>query len=135
MGRPSYPLVWAWRIFVNILSVAVVLFTLTRTHDRLELRVLVSLLGLIFVSIRGMSCAQHLNVVGLGQAIGSQFAFVITRLKEANLLNDPDIVALSTMTLEESRIGQRHFGRFFVDVCALTVITVICLYALLTTYP
>ena len=126
MAKALNGLGWAGRVFINLVVLAIILFAFTRTRDRLELRVIVSLMGLLYVAVR----------IEVWRTITTSLEVVTTvnqELKRIEALLRKDISESSAGELgEKARLNKR---RMHVDMFFLALTGLICLIGLLMTYP
>jgi hypothetical protein len=118
-------LAYAWRIFVNLIVLAVVLGIFSGLHARFE-TVVVAILGLLYVSIRSIAFSQ---TVMLREAIiGIDHHFVRIR----DLLGDERILEHQVEMDQLKEAGDRRINRAYVDLFFLGIVSLVCIYHLLS---
>jgi hypothetical protein len=114
---------WTWRIAANVFYLLVVWYVLNQLRGGPE-KIIVPILGLIYVRIRSIECGNAY--------IGLQLALVLNDMdSKLNKLIDPEY----QQDMEELRENRRVMGsvqaRSYLDLAGLGLISLLCLWFLL----
>jgi hypothetical protein len=116
---------YIWRIFRNLIELAIVWTVLMSMRGHFEITVMSSL-GLMYVTIRSIAFGQMMFLARITGGIDK----AILHLR--HLLND-DAVQDDRLLLDDAaKIVNRQLNKGYVDLAFLSIISLICLYFLLT---
>ena len=118
-------LAYLWRIAMNLIMLAIVVGILSRVHDRFE-TIVVAILGLLYVTIRTIAFGQALMFTQLAIGIDSDFSRI------RRLLGDESVDEHQKEVTELKANFDRRMGRAYVDIFFLAIISLICLYQLIS---
>jgi hypothetical protein len=114
---------WLWRIVWRLILLFIIWSVFLTLKTRLEF-ILVSILGLIYVAIRGSWLGQVVIFERFMIALGQDFHYL------RKLLNDPQVDALSSQLAEiEKKRGQGEAKVFFESIFLMTI-SLLCIYML-----
>jgi hypothetical protein len=113
---------YAWRVVSNVIQVIVVFYVFAHLNDRLE-TIVVSILGLIYVTIRSIAFGQWYVLANFG--IGMERDFVFIR----KLVGD-DVAAREELLADAQKGFERLYLKFAIDGVALAIISLTCLIQL-----
>jgi hypothetical protein len=108
---------YIWRVITNLFYLAVVLYALDRLHGRTE-TLIISTLGLIYVTIRTMAWGQFLATLGVTAGLQMQLDTIQARL-------DGTFDPMSADEIEASR--NTWHVKWIIDMIFLAIISLFCL--------
>ena len=111
---------WLWLIVWNALYLLVVLYVLDRLQGRTE-HIVVSILGLIYVSARGHAIAHGIAMSRQALALDEEF----TRIR--GLLNDETLLAHKSEMVPLRELADRNYWKAITAAIFLSVISLVCL--------
>jgi hypothetical protein len=117
---------YLWRIASSVLQLAIIAFVFSRLESRTEV-IVVSILGLIYTTIRSI---QLLQGIALGQ-IGTAFARELMRIQEL-LGEEREIIQEKRKELNQGENALMG-GGIIVTGTFLTLVSLLCLYMLFDT--
>jgi hypothetical protein len=115
---------YVWRVLVNVFYVAVVLYVFDKLQGRSEAIIIVSVLGLIYVTIRSIAIAQGMGLTNALKVIESD----IIRLRQPG--RDEQVRDRLVASKVESEVLNRARNKLFIDGFFLSIVSIICLLAL-----
>jgi hypothetical protein len=121
---PMVALGYAWRILINILYIAVVLYVFDKLQGHSEAIITVAVLGLIYVTIRSMAIGQGIGLTSGLKVIESD----LIRLRE--LACDEHARERWDASKAEAEVLNRARNKLLIDAFFLTIVSIICLVVL-----
>lgn len=116
---------YIWRVLNNLVLIVLVWAILGTLHTRLEV-LLVSILGLIYTAVRGVGLGQGYSLMLLGTGLDAEFRRIRFLLKAPPEQYEKE-------ALVEMERKQSHAMAFlFINSVGLTIVSLLCLYFLLT---
>jgi hypothetical protein len=114
---------YTWRVLVNLFYLAVVMYALDQLHGRTE-TLIISTLGLIYVTIRTIAWGQFIAMLGTNSALQIQLDTIQARLDGTF---DPIMPSEEIMALQKS-----WQIKWVIDSIFLTIISLFCALAFFT---
>jgi hypothetical protein len=115
---------YVWRVLVNVFYVAVVLYVFDKLQGHSEAIITVSVLGLIYVTIRSIAISQGMGLASALKVIESD----IIRLRE--LVHDEQARQRLASSKADSEVLSRERNKLAIDGFFLFIVSIICLLAL-----
>jgi hypothetical protein len=119
---------WLWLIARNVFYIGVVVYISDNLSGRTE-HILVSILGLIYVSVRGQGLGSAFWTSRMAVALDEEF----TRIRI--LLNDESANAHTDLIKKQKEKADRYFPKIFVSAISLSIVGLICLFELFSNLP
>jgi hypothetical protein len=114
---------WLWLVATNVFYVIVVLYVFSALSNKTE-HILVSILGLIYVGMRGQALASNITLSKLALGLDDEF----TRIR--TLLHDESVSAHSEEIAAVREKAERNYLKIGVNSIFLSIIGLICLLSL-----
>jgi hypothetical protein len=147
-GKAMRTLGWLWLIAVNIFYVLVILYVFDNLSGRTE-HILVSILGLLYVAVRGHALALAMTLPGTFLAIHREFARIRKLLSDksgptpTNQLDDDEYLDVDELVSETSVPSskelddaatkiERQYWKLAAHSFFLSIVALICLFQLFT---
>lgn len=113
---------YIWRVLTNLFYLAVVMYALASLKGRLEMLV-ISTLGMIYVTIRSIAGGQFIAMLGTAAATQVQLEAIRARL-------DGTFDPAPTQDFEDA---QRTWTvKWMIDVAFLAIISLLCIFTFFT---
>ena len=115
---------YIWRVIVNLFYLAVVMYALDKLHDRTE-TLIISTLGLIYVTIRTIAWGQFIAMLGTNSALQIQLDTIQARLDGTF---DPVMPAEEITALQKSWQVKSVINSIFLAIISLFCIVTFFLW-------
>ena len=114
---------YSWRVITNLFYLVVVMYALNELHGRTEI-LIISTLGLIYVTIRSIAWGQFLAMLGTNSALQVQLDAIQGRV-------DGNFVP--TMPADEIEALQSTWRvKWIIDSIFLAIISLVCILTFFT---
>jgi hypothetical protein len=116
---------YLWSVCTNVVYLGAVLFIFSKLHERFEV-IVVSILGLIYVTVRAIGFGHFMTYAQLAKAIDHQF------LNIRRLLSDGTVEHDEASMVDATKIVNRQVAKAYIDAAFLSLVWLFCLYQLFT---
>jgi hypothetical protein len=113
---------FAWRVISNLLQILIVLYVFSRLSARFEI-IIVAILGLIYVTIRGVAFGIWYMLVNIAYGANNDFIFIRKHIGD-------DVTEREEEAKTAHGQATQTFYKNAIDGVALSIISLICLYQL-----
>lgn len=123
MSKFWHFLTYTWRVAINLVEIVIVLYIFSRLHSRFEF-IVVSILGLIYCSLRTMGGALGLAIAQMSTSLDRE----LTRIRM--LLGQDEEYHLEEFAEAETN-SNRQAVKIWINLSFVSIIGIICLFNLL----
>lgn len=116
---------YIWRVLWNVVQLAIVLYVFSRLQGRIE-NILVSILGLIYVTIRTIAFGTWQMITNMAVALDKEFVNI-------RRLAGEETEWRTTAIDETEKAIKRTTVKLYIDMAFMALIMLVCLAQLFTT--
>lgn len=115
---------YIWKISTCLIELALVLLVFSRLQDKQTI-IIVSILGLIYTTVRTMAYGEWQSLVGMATALDNHFARLWSIL---GVQDDSDYKEASQKI---AKSFERQARKMYIEMTTLAIISLICIFHLL----